>query len=246
MDPVVIGGNGHSGTRVFNEVVTLGGVFTGVRRLTKHVASEDLKVIDLLTRWVHAYVSGTLDQEGSERMRRAFGRRLRLYFPLRSRPWGFKNPRSMLLLPFLSAMFPAMKFIHVIRDGRDISLGNKFVQCNPYVDVFLQEDEASLPPEEKMILFWGRSNARAADFAAANMQGRYLRMKWEDLCRNPRPNVGKLLDFVGSRASDVDGIAGIVRTPGSMGRWKGYAADEQARVSSRGQPWLARFGYLQP
>lgn len=242
--PVVIGGNGHSGTRVFNEIITMGGVFTGIRRLTKHADSEDLKIIDLLTRWVRPYVCRSLDSAGHDRMRRAFVRRLRLYFPTRKNPWGFKNPRTMLLLPFLNEIFPAMRFVHVIRDGRDISLGNQFVPNNPYVDAFLEADESALPADEKMILFWGRSNARAADFAAAHMAGRYCRIRWEDLCTSPREWTAKLLEFAGCSRSDTDRISAVVRKPGSMGRWKTRTDDEQERVGNRGATWLSRFGYL--
>ena len=41
--------------------------------------------------------------------------------------WGFKAPVSMLLVPFLKEMAPGgLKFLHVVRDGRDIAFsGNK-------------------------------------------------------------------------------------------------------------------------
>lgn len=243
-DPIVIGGNGHSGTRVFNQIITLGGVFTGILRLTKRPDSEDLRIIDLLNRWVHPYVYRTLDTREITQMRRAFERRLRLYFPMRRNPWGFKNPRTMLLLPFLNKMFPNMRFIHVIRDGRDISLGNEFVQGNPYVDAFLNADERTLTAEEKMVLFWGRSNARAAEYCVTHMRGRYLQMRWEDLCTNPLQKTQELLVFAGCDDAHVSDIARVVKTPKSMGRWKTFAEDEQQRVTNRGHGWLSRFGYI--
>src|SRR5262245_36711314 len=229
--PIIVGGNGHSGTRVFAEILTRGGVFTGIHRITKRRDSEDLRIIGLLTKWVRPYVYGTLDSGEMERMRRSFQRRLRLYFPHRRHPWGFKNPRTMLLLPFLNEMFPGMKFIHVVRDGRDISLGNEFVAANPYVDAYLDAEEMALPAEEKMILFWGRSNELAAQYASAHMAGCYLRMRWEELCRNPGPMTGKILEFAGCQPEDASRIAAVVKTPGSIGRWTRHTADEQFRVS---------------
>lgn len=35
---------------------------------------------------------------------------------------GFKAPATMLLLPLLRKVFGAIKYIHVVRDGRDVSL----------------------------------------------------------------------------------------------------------------------------
>lgn len=242
LDPVIIGGNGHSGTRVFAEIITEGGVFTGVRRLTKRKDSEDLRIISLLNQWVRPYVFSSLAADDAARMRRAFSSRLRLYFPFRGRPWGFKNPRSMLLLPFLVDMFPRMKFVHVIRDGRDVSLGNEFVG-NAYVNAYLREDEIALSAEEKMILFWGRSNEKAMTFGESRLGPRYLRMRWEDLCTNPAVKAGELLQFAGCSAERVEEIAGIVRKPASLGRWRAFPDDTKVRVESRGRQWLSLFGY---
>ena len=38
------------------------------------------------------------------------------------RPWGWKEPRSIYLLPFFHQQLPALRFLHVVRDGRDMAL----------------------------------------------------------------------------------------------------------------------------
>lgn len=241
-DPIIIGGNGHSGTRVFAEILTLGGVFTGVRHLTKRRDSEDLKIISLLTKWVRPYVYGSLTSSDASKMKRSFAARLQLYFPIRNRPWGFKNPRTMLLLPFLDSMFPRMKFVHVVRDGRDISLGNEFVG-NAYVDAYLRGDEHALTAQEKMILFWGRSNEVAMKYGESRLGARYLRMRWEDLCTSPAVNARELLSFAGCSLERADEIAAVVRKPSSLGRWRGFPDDSRTLVEKRGREWLSLFGY---
>jgi hypothetical protein len=35
--------------------------------------------------------------------------------------WGWKQPRSTLLLPFLDRVLPNLRFMHLIRDGRDMA-----------------------------------------------------------------------------------------------------------------------------
>ena len=241
--PIIVGGSGHSGTRVFNEILTLGGVFTGIPHVTKWPESADLKIINLLTRWVRPYVRGELSETELDEMRRAFALRLRLYFPFRSRPWGFKNPRTMLVLPLLNEMFPDMKFVHVVRDGRDISLGNEFAARNRHTDIFLTEEEKKLPAEERMILYWGRSNQQSMDYGRQYMQGRYLQMRWEELCTNPVMKAHELLEFAGCRSVDARRVAQIVKKPASIGRWKSFPERIRRKVHSRGAKWLSMFGY---
>ncbi len=241
--PIIIGGSGHSGTRVFNQILTRGGVFTGLRSVTKWPNSEDLKIINLLSRWVPSYIAGGMTVADLGRMRREFSTRLRMYFPYRNRPWGFKNPRTMLLLPFLDELFPGMKFVHVVRDGRDISLGNKFVAKNRLADAFLSEQERTLSDEEKMILFWGRSNQRSMDYGLQHMQDRYLQMRLEELCFYPERKARELLEFASRTCVDARAISQIVEKPASIGRWKQFPDDIREKVHARGNKWLTLFGY---
>jgi hypothetical protein len=241
--PIIIGGNGHSGTRIFNRIVTLGGVFTGVTYLTRRANSDDLRMFDLMDRWAGPFVYGSLAEGEKEEMKRAFARRLRLYFPFRGSPWGFKEPRTLLILPVLHEMFPDMKFVHVIRDGRDIALGNPFVHGNRYVDAFLSDDERALSPEEKMVLFWGRGNQRTMEYGIRALGDRYAFMRWEDLCTRPLEHALELLRFASCPESAVTKILPLISKPGSMGRWKTFPADIRDRVERLGAPWLRDFGY---
>jgi Sulfotransferase family len=241
--PVVIGGNGHSGTRIFLEIIAYSGVSCGIRHLTRRGSSEDLRMIDLLNRWVRPFVYGELDSRSREAMRRSLSRRLRLCFPFRRRPWAFKNPRQMLILPVLHEIFPGIKFVHVIRDGRDIALGNPFVATNRYVDAFLDDNERRLPPEQKMILFWGRSNQFAMDYGKSALGERYMLMRWEDLCNDAPTATESLIRFAGGSPSRATGAAKLVLRPASIGRWETFPPDLRAPVVARGQPWLSMFGY---
>lgn len=241
--PIVVGGNGHSGTRIFIEILGRAGLFTGLFPLTKRRNSEDLRIIDLLNKWVGPYVEGALAQRQLETMKREFARRLRILFPVRITRWGFKNPRSMLILPVLHELFPSMKFVHVIRDGRDIALGNAFVSGNRYVDLFLCDEERKLPPEQKMILFWGRSNHRAMQYGTDSMPDRYLLMKWEDLCRDPLSMTEKLIRFAGGNIAAAKEASKLIAMPSSIGRWRTFPPADHEAVLARGKPWLSLFDY---
>ena len=61
--------------------------------------------------------------------------------PMRSRPWGFKAPAAIVALPLLQRFFPAMRVVHVLRDGRDIALSSNRNQAMRYYNLLEPERE---------------------------------------------------------------------------------------------------------
>lgn len=243
--PIITGGNGHSGTRVFAQILKDSGVYMGVPGLSYYRNSRDLKIIGLMSRWMKPYLLG-LNAEQTRKMQREFRFRLRLLLPLRSRPWGFKNPRSMFLLPFYHQMFPDMRFIHVIRDGRDMCLGNPFIKTPTYWGLLPDEDYNSLTPEERMMIVWGESNRRTRDYGERELGQRYLRVRFEDLCANPQEETRRIVEFIDGPLERVPYLASLVKKPRSIGRWREFGSGEVEKVLALGQGYLAEFGYTGP
>ena len=52
-----------------------------------------------------------------------------------------KNPRSMFLLPFFDSYFPALKFIHIVRDGRDMAYSKNQNQLHKHGSTLLDQDQ---------------------------------------------------------------------------------------------------------
>lgn len=94
-----------------------------------------------------------------------------------------------------------------------------------------------------MIAFWGRSNSAAEDYGRSTMGDRYLRIRFEDLCRAPGEIVPRLLEFAGADLRYVDAACARVQKPRSIGRWQTFPPEIVARVQAAGRPWLDRFGY---
>ena len=241
--PIVIGGNGHSGTRIFAEILAVAKVRMGIGGLTRASMSYDLNIRGLLDRWVGPYLRKDLTTEQNASMRRQFRWRLRAYFPVRGAQWGFKNPRSMLLLPFYDELLAGMRFVHVIRDGRDVTLGNVLAGNADYISAYVRADERFTTTEESMITFWGRSNSAAEDYGRSAMGDRYLRIRFEDLCSAPAEMVPRLLEFAGADLRYVDAACARVQKPRSIGRWRTFPPEIVASVQAAGSPWLDRFGY---
>jgi hypothetical protein len=234
-DPVVIGGTGGSGTRAVARIVLRTGRFMG-SRLNR---SEDtLDIADFDWRWGPDFVRSGASPE----MWADFDAALRAH--LAQRPdgarWGWKHPQSYLLLPFLAERFPDLRFIHVVRDGRDIALARNHNQLELYGDPVLGPGDPA--DAVRRIRFWAWANDRAADQRLDLLPDRSLCVRLEDLCRDPEPEVRRILRLV--EAGEVDPLpVDEIAPPASLGR--GVADPLLARrleVAAEGT--LRRFGYL--
>jgi hypothetical protein len=163
--------------------------------------------------------------------------------PRRTGKWGFKNPRSMFLLPFYHEIFPGMSFIHVIRDGRDMCFGNPFVDSPTYWSFVSEEESERLSKEERMILFWGESNRRVKEYGQSHLGNRYLMIRFEDLCIRPERETERIVGLIDAPRESVGELAGLVRKPKSIGRWKSYEAGKVDKVLDLGAEYLEEFGY---
>eukprot|EP00903_Cladosiphon_okamuranus_P010033 g9515.t1 len=187
--------------------------------------------------------------------------------------WGFKAPISMLLVPFFEEAWGNAKFLHVVRDGRDIAFsGNQTPVEKFYGDMF-QEGSRELglkEPSLKAIALWDRWNVGVHEWAASRKEGKgsgmdYLLLHAEDLI-DPAAKFAAIKDvaeFVGSPLSDSELCC--IATEGSkdmgshttsrkdrgkvtsrFGKWKGKV-DGKPQLSQllhyEGERGLRLFGY---
>lgn len=241
--PIIVGGNGHSGTRLFAEILMGSGMAMGFPGISYDRKSKDLNIRGLMTRWIKPYLREELTPQESKKMRRQFQRRIHLLIPFRGGVWGFKNPRSMFLLPFYHELYPDMQFVHVIRDGRDMCFGNPFIESPTYWGVMSDEEASRLTAEERMMLFWGEANHRVKEYGESQLGDRYLRIRFEDICENPESEVPKIVRMAGASPEAARGLLSLVRKPSSIGRWKDYPSEEIDRVLAIGSDYLQEFGY---
>lgn len=243
--PLVIGGVGGSGTGTVAEIVAAVG-FMGERLNRAHDAL-DLAAFDW--RWGRRYLEA--QQAGTEaRFAAAMKADLskavaRHRAPVRAEQrWGWKHPHSLLLLPFLADAFPRMRFVHVIRDGRDMAFSGNRNQLRRYGD--LAGVAPGGTPVVRAMTYWVWANTRAADHGEALLGPAYLRLRLEDLCDEPRSTALRLLRFAGAgdAAHELAREATWrIRRPDTLGRWR-HAPPEVVEAASRcGAPALARFGY---
>lgn len=249
--PVVIGATGGSGTRAVHGLLVETGLFMGERlngagdamdfepfldrRINEILADKhglDYRPSDLDPR-MHAAAVGDLREAAATYTADYRGGR-----------WGWKNPRSMYVLPLIHELYPQLWFIHLIRDGRDMAFsGNQNQPRKHYASLFGRGPAVDGDPVAAIEL-WDAANRGAADWAERTLGERYIRIRFEDLCRDPLPVVEDLLRRLDLPVEAAAAAAARVATPESVGRWRAQEPELAARVTEAGRDGLARFGYL--
>jgi sulfotransferase family protein len=244
--PNIIGGTGGSGTRVVARIVRDGGMFIGTN-LNK--AEDALDFADHLDRWINVFLASKMSASSPpsrDAMTRDLQRVLEKHLaPLHptARAWGWKEPRSMFLLPFFHSQFPKMRFLHVIRDGRDIAYSTNQNQLRKHGRWLLDTTELRASESMQSLALWSRANLVTADYGENILRAQYLRIRFEDLCYQPVPVIIQIFEFFGL-IGEVDHIARIeVRPPDSLGRWRTQERDTLAELHRVGHVALERFGY---
>ena len=242
--PTVIGATGGSGTRVVARVAQRCGMFIGKKL---NAQKDALDISAFLNVWLNSYLDrGDDDPLLEVRMGNYLGRVLEAYLspmePAKAGPWGWKEPRSIFVLPFLTQVLPGMRFVHVVRDGRDIAFSRNQNQPLKHGEALLGS-EAEVDSPAGSIAMWSEGNLTAARAGEEQLGERYLRIRYEDLCARPEPELARLLAFL-ELEGDPTELAAEVRPPPTIGRWREEDTDVIRELERIAQPGLERFGYL--
>lgn len=222
--PIVIGGVGGSGTRVITQILMNHGAYMGklvssemvlpkfsykpytgisldwlpilgLFRQNPHLAFSENHEIPKMTKKRFTELVSFLEKEAG------------------GAQWGFKHPRNLLFLGILAQSLPNMRFIHVIRDGRDMA----YSKNNNQVRRYCQDDWKEDPLPIRMAKFWVKANLYGEKMAEQYPHMPYLQVSYDDLIKNPGKVCGLLGDFL---QADIR-PRGLVKDPGSIGRYLG-------------------------
>jgi Sulfotransferase family len=112
--------------------------------------------------------------------RRVFAR----YASRQGKPrYGDKMPGYVLRIPLLAVMFPEARFVHIIRDGRDVALSSIAIDGN-----------AKDPVE--LAINWTTRVGAGREAGRDLGPGRYREVRYEALVADPEPVVSELCDFL--------------------------------------------------
>ena len=97
--------------------------------------------------------------------------------------WGEKTPSYVKSMPEIEGALPEARFIHVIRDGRDVAL-SRWKRS-------LGKDPA---PASRVAETWARRIRRAQ--RQGGKVGHYLELRYEDLVTDTESNLHRIADFI--------------------------------------------------
>lgn len=108
----------------------------------------------------------------------------RVYARSRGRSrWGDKTPRYVDRIPLLARLFPTARFVHVVRDGRDVALS--------MLDIGRLHRRSASPA-----LVWRRQVARGRRAGRALGPDRYREIRYEALVEDPERELRALCGFL--------------------------------------------------
>jgi hypothetical protein len=246
LGPVVVGATGGSGTRVLARLLKSGGVFIG-SDLNPY---EDVLAFGLFSdRWINVVegIDGQVDPATCNTMRDELVEILGSDFgqiPDGTKRWGWKEPRSIYLLPFFDVAMPSLRFVHFVRDGRDMAFSENQNQLVKHGPAILRADQGKLRKPAKSIALWSTVNSRAADYGETVLGERYLRVRFEDLCSDPAETARAVYRFVGLPGDPGDAARAEVAPPKTLGRWRDEKPARIRELEEIAARALTRFGYL--
>ena len=103
--------------------------------------------------------------------------------------WGDQSPIHTFYLPYIKRIFPQARYIHLLRDGRDVtaSLVSRFGENHLY----------------ESVLRWKTSLKRINQFRKQIQSRQYLEVRYEDLVREPEQVLQQVCQFIGIDYSTV-------------------------------------------
>ncbi len=96
--------------------------------------------------------------------------------------WGDKTPRYVRSIPLLAALFPSARFVHIIRDGRDVWMSYRSVPWGPK-DIWTASRK------------WLRDVSAGREARALVGHDRYMEISYERLVTEPRETLTELCGF---------------------------------------------------
>jgi hypothetical protein len=251
LEPVVLMGRGHSGTRILSWVCAYLGVQMGASE--EHLAGDPdneafTKQVEVIaTR--NLAVNSLADVQAGDLRR--FQSAVAAYFRCLDQPneyWGWKFPETYLIAPYVLRTFPKVKMLHLIRDGRDLAF-KRHLTDDPRKKlgraVLAACGATDFPRHLQAASSWAYQVDRFDAFRRELPASQVFDVRFEDLCAAPLEWAEKLCGFLGVPMTEKCRQY-LVRdiNIGKVAQYREEDAVQVREVEQRIGGTLRRYGYL--
>jgi hypothetical protein len=147
--------------------------------------------------------------------------------------WANKTPAYVQMLPVLHQLWPGMRFLHCVRDGRDVAAS---VLTRPWG-----------PDTPAAAARWWGMKASAGVRWGHEHPEQYRELRYEDLLQDPQRELDGVLTWLGERPDTraiLDRTASIGLDPSRAGGWQSsMGPTEIDAFEAVGRDLLTHFGY---
>jgi hypothetical protein len=262
--PLIVFNKSLSGSRLLVGLLAAAGVFMGSERNESEDALPFLALVESLVVRHYPDYSELLhhperQSETAMMLARALASHLRNY---QGGPWGWKLCETTYILPVLAYLFPTARFIHLIRDGRDVAFSDHVAPKEPFWQkVFINTNRLPfwnglffgrhsrstyrLFPHLYNIQHWSNSVGLGRRFGSM-LGANCLEVRYEQLCLDFVTEARRVTEFAGLACgeSEMAALAGTVSTA-RIGRYRRHSRFKVWQVTRRAAPLLAELGYLE-
>ena len=136
------------------------------------------------------------------------------------RRWGWKEPNTHVVLPFLLQQLPQLKYVQVVRHGLDMAFSSNQNQLWLWGEAFLQRTVDRTCATDSFD-YWCAVHQRLLNIAA-DFPGRVHLLNFENFCEDPITGLYDLAEFFqldDTNRQQIKDIGDTVTKPSSCGRY---------------------------
>lgn len=249
LTPIILMGRGHSGTRVLSWVCAKLGLNLGTSESLATGDADDQKFTQQIKKIaINTVGSSALQAEEMTRFQKAV---LEYYQRLGSpkAAWGWKFPETYLIAPYIAQTFPQAKYIHLIRDGRDIAF-KEHLTDDPHRKlgklILSHQNALDLPHHLQAAISWAFQVDQFDQFRQSVTPSHVLDVSFEQLCLTPQKVVAELCKFLDLPMTKA--CESYIQNDINLKKVAQYRENDSQlvqEVETHIGPTLKRYGYLE-
>ncbi len=251
---IAIGALGGSGTRVVAQILKNSGIYIGdninhpndnliftalfkapkwYKKASRKDIDKRLRIFDKCMNNKRLTIPESFLLLRSSLFNKTIGRNYTYYYKLFFRKinpkislnyWGWKEPNTQLYLDEINEFYPNIKYIHVLRNGLDMSYSKNKNQLKNWgfkYKIQIKESDSKEKINVKQLDYWIASTKEILR-KREKFKNRFYLLNFSEFCSDPNEEIDKLLEFL-----DLDiekkkrhSLAQLVKIPKTSNRYR--------------------------